>query len=536
MPQTQSSALLRAWQRLPHAVRERLLGGTQEVPTSRCRRYLLLRVLRELAPELRPALRERGETELTDEQAESIVRTLVQVTDRIDVAGHWMAGLRAAAEQAGKLPSTMEDRFYPAAWRASAEGGPDAATPEACSSILTELLRDDPDVAPPRFAAFRRLFADHQDVAALQRIIDEHWTDPPVKAAHVPDHLVAELLKAPKDANWDKLWDSYARTRPWESLSQRADRAGLSARAVPNRPLVHPPEGKHEGTHIPPLDRPLEQRLDWFLRSVQDHDEIASLTTRELCERAAATAGAPLGLADDELRAVLCLGTAAAGALSPDSVENVDQKLTPRLSALLTKTARTHRFVRESLRLGDSQHAPVRRALADPVFSFPACLWRVLHRETLLDRETAPSSRWESLVLRAARTWLHDMATQLKKAKDRKDPLPHEGLDVDGNAPLTLPAPQTDISPTALTTEQRVLSIYYEATQARGLTGRDLTDHIARLTDPYQTAWAVAEWDRILSAVNGKNDAPEPTASDVPFETAVDILRTFQSRHRLEGA
>ncbi|MFD6751697.1 hypothetical protein, partial [Streptomyces anthocyanicus] len=71
MPQTQSSALLRAWQRLPHAVRERLLGGTQEVPTSRCRRYLLLRVLRELAPELRPALRERGETELTDEQAES---------------------------------------------------------------------------------------------------------------------------------------------------------------------------------------------------------------------------------------------------------------------------------------------------------------------------------------------------------------------------------------------------------------------------------------------------------------------------------
>ncbi|MET7746513.1 hypothetical protein, partial [Streptomyces sp. NPDC005385] len=494
---------------------------------------LLLRALRELAPELRPALRDRGGTEVTDEQAESIVRTLVQVTDRLDVAGHWMTGLRAAAAQAGKLPSTMEEHFYPVAWRASAQDCPDAATPAACSAIVADLLHDDPDVAPPRFAAFRRLFADRKAVEVLQQIIDEHWNDPPIKAAHVPDHLVAELLNAPKHADWDKLWDTYARTHPWESLTLRADRAGLSTRAVPNRPLAQPPEGKYQGTRTAPLDRPLPQRLDRFLRSVQKHDEIASLTTRELCARAARSAGAPLGLADDELRAVLCLGTAAAGALSPDSVENTGRKLAPRLSALLTKTARAHRFVRESLRLGDNQHAPVRRALADPVFSFPAYLWRVLHRETLLNRETAPSDRWESLVLGAARSWLGDMAEQLKRTENGKDPLQREGLDVVSNTARVLPTPRTKMPSAARTTEERVLSTYLEATQAMGLTGRDLADHITQFTDPYRTAWAAPEWDRIQSAANRENDAAD---TDVPFETAVHILRTFHRKHRLEGA
>ncbi|MFJ8941109.1 hypothetical protein ACIRL0_36250 [Streptomyces sp. NPDC102365] len=493
-------------------------------------------MLRELAPELRPVLRERGVTELTDEQAESIVRTLVQVTDRLDVAGHWMAGLRTAAEQAGTSPATMEDHFYPTAWRASEQGGPEAVTPEACRAIVVELLHDDPDVAPPRHAAFRRLFADHQAVTVLQRIINEHWNDPPIKAAHVPDHLVAELLDAPKHANWDKIWDTYAQTRPWESLTLHADRIGLSTRAVPNRPLAQPPVEKHDGTHMPPLDRPLPQRLDRFLRGVQRHEEIASLTTRELCERAAVSAGAPLGLADDELRAVLCLGTAAAGALSPDNVENANHESAPRLSALLTKVAGAHHFVRHSLRLGDNQHAPVRRALADPVFSFPAYLWRVLHRESLLKRETAPSNRWDSLVLGAARSWLGDMADQLKRIEDDDDPLQREALDVGSNAPLDLPTPRTEMSLPAVTTAQRVLSTYHEATQASGLAGRDLTDHIARFTDPYQADWAAAEWDRIVSAASGKDDTPEPRDTDIPFEAAIHILRTFQRTHRLEGA
>jgi hypothetical protein len=586
------TAAARAWDRVPRATRCKF--APRPHLTKRIWEGLLYHVVRETDPELRPVVRHALRGELTAAQAERLVAAIVGQSPRLDRAGEWAQGLKAAREEVKRLRAAaglpappavalLSHRVLPEAWaRSAAERAVDA---DECLRLFHEFVHDDPDTPPPTHAAFKALFAREEAVRAMEDILA--GPGPAAAAAGDPAAVreaEALLLDAPAGADWERLWARYTLLRPWQRHLTAVHMTGLSRHAVPTRPAVleeardrtddtedtddtggtgdgadavaapgdGPQDplapgaqeerdwageilGRSEGMVLP-LDRSVWRRLDHGVRTLGADPGAAGLTAREVAYDEARRALEPLGLADDERRAVLCLGMVCLPAIGAEhaAVLLARRAATPRMLTELAELTERRRFVDATLRLGAAQHAPVRRALEDPLPGCTRLLWRMLHgAEVRQEDPPEPQERWARLIRTAASRYLKVLGGALKEVLDGDVTLEAEQPAGDaltgladglvtggGSGPVAHRGPQTD---------QIVVDVIIDGQAQRGVTGSALEDWIRRLVDPLHRSWAEPAWDELYAEYRLKHqgdDGPVPFPP-IPFESARDIVRSL---------
>ncbi|MFJ4717381.1 hypothetical protein [Streptomyces sp. NPDC088785] len=570
-----AGAAARAWSRVPASTRRKF--NPKGEYRKRLWESLLYHVARDTDARLRPVLRHDCRGELTADQAGQLVAAVVGRSERLDRAGDWVLGMAAARgrikrERAAAglpLPTAMallSHRVLPAAWARSGEER--AVDPDECEALFQSFVHDDPHAPPPTHAAFRELFARPREREAMREILAAFA--PP--AADGGDAAAARdtealLLDAPLGADWERLWARYALLRPWQRHTAAVHTTGLSRHAVPGRPSVGgggavgvggSVEGAgtdpgtdeerdragevfaHSEGSVLPLDRSLWLRLDHSVRTLVSSPTVARLTAREVAHDEARRALAPLGLSQDAQRAVLCLGLISFAALGAEhaAVLLARPAAAPRLLVDLAELTERKAFVAATLRLGSAQHAPVRRALADPVPGCTRLLWRMLHSAEIRQEDLPdPQERWARLVRTAAHRYLQVLRGELKLVLSGAKPVqgppgPHLAGDAlerpAGSTPRTEPAAAGPAPGPDPLTEQLVVDVLLDGLAQRGTTGAELVDWIDRLIDPLHGGWAVTAWDELYAEYRGKHQGGgRPGAlPPVAFETARDIVRS----------
>ncbi|MGW1616241.1 hypothetical protein ACWCQZ_43695 [Streptomyces sp. NPDC002285] len=569
------TAATRAWNRVPRATRCKF--NPKGRYTTRVWEGLLYHVARDTNPELRPVLRHDSRGELTAAQAEQLVAAIVVQTARLDRAGDWVQGLKAAHGEvkrlraaAGKsLPaavSSLSHRIFPAAWARSAEDC--AMDADECLLLFQNFAHDDPGFPPPTHAAFKALFAQREETEALDDILAAF-----APAAEATGHPVAVrnaealLLDAPLGADWERLWARYTLLRPWERHLTAVHATGLSRHAVPARPTVQddrqddspddasqvPPltiSGEeeqdcagevfgHSESTVLPLDRSIWRRLDHSVRTLASCPSAAGLTAREVVHDEARRALAALGLANDEQRSVLCLGIVSFSAVGAEHSAVLLAKRTaaPRLLTDLAELTERKSFVATTLRIGAAQHAPVRRALEDPLPGCTRLLWRMLHSAEIRQEDPPnPDERWIRLIRTAANRYLQVLRGELKLvlsgtkpaeaeedahlAGDRLENLRDDVTSPDSTAPVLYRGPHT---------HQIVVDVIVDGLEQRGINGAELVDWVHRFIDPLHHDWAEPAWGELYAEYQHKHqgDGGPVAFPPVPFESARDIVRSL---------
>ncbi|MEU6279451.1 hypothetical protein [Streptomyces sp. NPDC047028] len=554
-------------------IRRKLTGKTScDTLRDRAYRQLLYQVVLDTAPALRPVVTESGHGHLTPEQADAMTEAITSQAPRLGIAGDSVLALKAAfTRYRQQQPSGGRVRYfsdflhliYPIVWRDSAEPRV-LGDPDACDQVILGLLHDDPDQAPPSFSALLRLFADPRAVAQLQDVIDQSW-DPGTPGSPAPrPELVTELLDQPEGSTeWQKLWDAYTATRPWTAHLTRVNLLGLSRSPAPPRPSAQEPrtargtssdatadpsgsdatadpdgadattdpDGSGGRRLVPPLDRSVFLRMAPSLKLLQKRPEVQRLTTRRLAQDEAHRATAPLGIGDDCLRAVLCLGAVSAGALSADftsrSRSGGRPGGMPRRLRQLARVAASRAFVQETLRLGDAQHGPVREALADPGPGFGRALWSILHRYELSQRQPPPpEARWNLLVMSAARTFIDGLAGQIKDVMRGTED--HEAPDFDTDIdPLEIADRGT--SGAGAVQEIVVDAVVRHLAEAR-LTADDALSFLRRFTDPGEAELSAETWRTLYANYRAPDADARPVPGALPaigWQQARDIVSAF---------
>ncbi|MFJ9631398.1 hypothetical protein ACIRU8_27155 [Streptomyces sp. NPDC101175] len=506
------------------------------------------------APALGTAVTESGNGHLTPGQADSMIEAITSQAPRLDTAGDRVVDLRAAYERVrppqppsgGKVRhfSELLHAVYPIVWR-------DSADPESfpnrdeCDQVVLGLLHDDPDAPPPSFSALLRLFAEPRAVAHIQGIIDQSWQQSVSGSSDPRPEVVAALLDQPEGRReWQKLWDAYTASHPWTAHLTQVNVLGLSRHPVPPRPSASVPDNEPAtaavGTADPddssedhvvlPLDRPVLQRMAGSLKLLQKRQEIQQLTTRQLVHEEAHRATEPLGIGDDGLRAVLCLGAVSAGALSADFASQLSSshRLSgmPRRLRQLARVSASRGFVRETLRLGNAQHGPVRKALEDPGPGFSRTLWGILHRYELAHMQLPPpEARWNMLIMSAARTFIDGLAGQIKEVMGPRD---HEGPRFDSDFDL-----QHIAAPSEIVIEpvhQSVIEAFRHHLDEARLSADDALAFLYRFIDPDEAAWPADTWRTVYDNYRAHYADARPAPGAFPpvrWEQAREIIHTF---------
>ncbi|MEV2216886.1 hypothetical protein AB0H86_36625 [Streptomyces sp. NPDC050997] len=574
-------AARRAWLMLPLATRRKLAekpGSTSpcERVTRRLWQSLLRLTVLEVRKDLAPVVTSAGSGLLTADQADAVEEAVLSQAERLDTAGDWYQGLRAAHQRlrtgkdAGSQFAPLGERTYPLAWDASARYGRHV-TEAVCDALMATVLHGDPDEPPPTPAALKALCLDPVAVARLQAIIDESWapiTDAPVAEAPSrspsPQGLVQALLDEPdKSAELGKLWDAYAKSRPWRTYLGHADELGLSRHAEPPAPrpveagwqskkdnstsddsASAEDEGAREGVLplVLPLDRSLRERLHPSLGQLQKHPHVTHRTARQIAYEEAVRSCHPLGIQDDVLRAILCLGSVCAGALVPHTASKWSRTASngavPLRLQQLSRQAWRRDFVVATLRLGEGQHAPVRDALADPAHGFGVALWGVLHRQELTGGRVEPEDLWNTLVMGAARTFLLKLASLIKAVLDGKSP--RLGPAIAGDADLDLVADRAqpvEDAVTAVADEPwaTVAEALAHGLEQRGLRDRSAHLYLERLVDPRHHEWAAGTWQSLYDGYRGQyGTAAAPPV--ISFDQARQFVVRFRTLHSPGGA
>lgn len=554
--ETPRSAAQRAWLRLAPDIRGKLTGKTScDKLTDRPYRQLLYHVVMDTAPALRSVVTESGRGHLTPEQADTMAEAITSQATRLDTAGNTVVALKAAFERVRpreEPPGVKVRRFseylhlvYPIAWRNSAD--PDSlSNPDACDRVVLGLLHDDPDKPPPSHSALLRLFADTAAVAQLQNVIDQSWhQDTPQPPPPRPEVVTALLDQPEGHADWHKLWDAYTASRPWTAHLTQANLLGLSRfPSPPAPPALKPhtgpktaaddtaaPDDTTEAPAVLPLDRSVFQRMANPLKLIQKRPEVQQLTTRQLAHDEAHRATAPLGIGDDALRAVLCLGVVSASALSAEFASQLPSGRgpgrIPRRLQQLARVSASRRFVQETLRLGNAQHRPVRQALDEPGPGFSRALWGVLHRYELAHRQQPPpEARWNTLVMPAAHTFIDGLAGQIKEVIEGGPGHHSPGFDTDTD-PLQIAAP------TASTTDplhETVLDAFTRHLEGAHLTAEDALTFLRRFSDPHEAAWSADTWRTVYDNHRAHYAQARPAPGAFPpigWEQARETVDTF---------
>lgn len=563
-------AATRAWLMLPLATRRKLAekpGSTSpcEKVTKHLWQHLLRQTVLEARKDLAPVVTTAGTGALTTEHATAVVDAILSQAGRLDTVGDWYRGLRTAHQRLLPTPprglhfSSLGYRIYPLAWEASGRHG-GRVDPAVCDSIMAAVLHGDPDTPPPTPAALNALCLSPSAVAQLQAIIDEAWAAPssPTPAPSAPD-LVQALLDQPENSSeWDKLWDGYAKSRPWQAYAGHLDDLGLSLHADPSEPVPVEADWRAKKSSaaaaedertldgvlpaVLPLDRSLRERLHQPLGQLRDTPGVSHKSTRQIACEEAVRACHPLGVQDDTLRAVLCLAPVLATAFVPDTASKWYRKtqgnVVPRRLQQLSYQAWRNSFVRETYRLGDGQHAPVRAALEDPVRGFGVALWGVLHRQEIAGRRVEPENLWNTLVMGAAWSFLGKLAVIIRGVLD--DPSKHQGTRSDnGDDPASLAdhaqlatdmtAPGVD-EPAAT-----IADVLRHGLEQQGLQGRSALLYLERLADPLHHDWAAGTWQSLHDAYC-EHYGMTPAPSRIPLDRARRFLVRFRTLHSPGGA
>ncbi|MGW3942842.1 hypothetical protein [Streptomyces phaeochromogenes] len=570
------TAATRAWNRVPRATRCKFNpnGGY----TKRIWEGLLYHVARDTTLELHPVLRHDPRGELTAIQAEQLVTAVVGQSARLDRAGDWAQGLKAARAEvkrlraaAGKpLPpavASLSHRILPAAWARSAEDRTVDAT--ECLLLFQSFTHDNPDSPPPTHAAFKTLFARQEEIEVLDGILAAFTPATATGAAGDPTaarDTEALLLDAPLGGDWERLWDRYALLRPWERHLTAVHTTGLSRQAIPARPAVldnmqddspddssrDPLTGGAEEEHdwagevfghsestVLPLDRSIWRRLDHSVRTLAACPRAAGLTARGVTHDEARRALAALGLANDEQRAVLCLGMVSLSAIGAEHSAVLLAKRTavPRLLTDLAELTERKAFVATTLRLGAAQHAPVRRALEDPLPGCTRLLWRMLHSAEIRQEDLPdPHERWMRLIRTAASRYLQVLRGELKLVLDGTKPAeaeqsPHFAGDTLGDLADDLAGPDSTASVLYCgpLTHQIVVDVIVDGLEQRGVIGAELVDWVHRFIDPLHHGWAEPAWGELYAEYQHKHQGDSGPAAFplIPFESARDTVRSL---------
>ncbi|MFF0161879.1 hypothetical protein ACFYRY_30715 [Streptomyces sp. NPDC005263] len=598
-------AATRAWLMLPLATRRKLAekpGSTSpcERVTKRLWQSLLRLTVLEVREDLAPVVTSAGSGLLTPDQADAVAEAVLSQAERLDTAGDWHQGLRAAHQRlrtgkdADSQFAPLGERTYRLAWEASARHGRQV-TEAVCEALMATVLHGDPDTPPPTPAALRALCLDPAAVAQLQAIIDETWapaTDPPVtpvtpapasSPSPSPQSLVQALLDEPyRSTESGKLWDAYAKSRPWRTYLAHADELGLSRHAEPPKPRPveagwrskkdtststgeSNPTGESTATgdsaatgrststgderrreavlpSVPPLDRSLRERLHSPLGQLQKHPHVAHRTTRQIAHEEAVRSCQPLGIQDDVLRAILCLGPVFAGALVPETAYEWKgggpNGTVPRRLRQLSRQALRQPYVRETLRLGAAQHPSVRAALEDPDREFGAALWGVLHKQELIGTAVEPEDLWNTLIMSASWKFLMRQASVVKAVLDPSRPSPDPVIDGDADMDLVAdPAPSVEDAATAVANEPwaTVAEALARGLEQQGLRGQSAHLYLDRLTDPRHHAWAADTWQSLYDGYRDQYGTA-PAMPAVSLDQARQFVVRFRTLHSPGGA
>ncbi|MEV7325262.1 hypothetical protein [Streptomyces sp. NPDC093970] len=545
-----------AWLDLAPAIRRKLTGKTScdRLP-DRAYRQLLYQVVLDTTPALRSVVTESGRGHLTPEQANAMTEAITSQAPRLDIAGDTVIALKEAFRRVRPRQQPSDERvryfseflhlIYPIAWRNSTDPG-SLRNPDECDQVVLGLLHDDPDQAPPTFSALQRLFADQRALAQLQGVIDQSWhQSTPGFSAPRPEVVTALLDQPEGSAEWQKLWDAYAATNPWTAHLTQVDLLGLSRSPEPPRPsALEPrtatgaasvgttdPDDTDEDHVVLPLDRSVFQRMAGPLKLIQKRPEVQQLTTRQLAHDEAHRTTAPLGIRDDGLRAVLCLGAVSANALSADfaSISRSGRRSAgmPRRLLQLVRISASRKFVQETLRLGDAQHGPVRQALEDPGPGFGRALWGILHRYELSHRQSPPpEARWNMLVVSAARTFIDGLAGQIKEVLDGVGghEAPRFADDIDT---LQIAAPgASGVEPV----QEIVIDAFTHYLAEARLTAEDALAFLRRFIDLDEAMWSAGTWRTVYDTYRTPEADTRLAPGAVPpigWEQARETVSTF---------
>jgi len=553
--ETPLSCAQRAWLDLPLGIRRKLTGKSSCDYLNDRHYNLLYKVVLATVPTLASAVTESGKGRLESYQSVAMFDAIISQGARLDEAGDGVVALRAAYERVRPRPtppgvrvrhfSELLPRIYRIVWEASADPG-SLVGPDTCDEIMQGLLHEDPDIAPVSHSAMQRLFADPVATAELQHTIDGSWAqDLPVPYPPLPE-IVSALLDHPdRSGEWQVLWEAYTVTRPWVLHSTQANALGLSRYPVPSRPLALEPRPEHargqpdQGQGVLALDRSIRQRMDGPLRLIQRRAEVQGITTRQLAHDEARRAAAPLGIGDDAMRAVLCLGAVTATSLSADAAQPHyrHQAGSPRRWQQLARLTRRRKFVGESLRLGNGQHGPVRKALENPVPGFCQELWRILHRHELAQMEQVPpEARWNMLIMPAARYFLDGLAGQVKDVlggyRCHEGPRFVTGVDLEDTAPEDVSGPrEPDRSREGHELAEDVINAFTQHIAEAQLPANEALLFLKRFIDPEHAAWAADAWHGVYDLYRAHHSEIQPALVGsfpaITWEQGRDVIRTF---------